>query len=286
MKKIHKFLYKYEYPCYPEEFKIITYLGVKPGKYSISNHGNVILLKNNTIMKTYYDKDYHERITLVTDTKHPTKRGNKSKHYFIHRLMAWEFLGPPKNQYSNIVNHINGIPCCNFIDNLEWCTVLDNTNHAKSLKKLNNSGSASISRKYSIKLIHKICSLLEDGYTPLCIVEILIASGKIIESQVSNVTQLVYKLNKKIIFHDIVSEYNYKSSINIVSKNNTINTIRKMIYHGKSNYDILNQFGYSKLSNDTNIRKLYNQIIYQRAVCKLLFNDYRKDELIKIFGTE
>ena len=286
MKKIHKLIYKYKYPSYPEEFKPITYPGIKPGKYLISNYGNVILLKNDKIMKTYYDKDYYEKITLVTDIKHPIKRGNKSKHYFIHRLMAWEFLDPPNDKYTNVVNHINGIPCCNFIDNLEWCTVLYNTNHAKALNKLNNSGSNCVSRKYSIKLIRRICALLEDGYKPLYIVELLLSSNKIKESQVSNILQLVYKLNKKIIFHDIVSEYNYKSSIDIVSKNPTINIIRKMIYFGKTNYDILNYFGYDTLTHDRIIRSLYNKIIYQRAVCKLLFNDYRKDELIKIFGTE
>ena len=283
MKKINKELYRY--PDYPEEFKIITYPGVKPHKYLISNYGLVTLLKNNKIMKSYYDKDLHERITLVTDTKHPTKRGNKSKHYFIHRLMVWEFLGPPKNEYSNIVNHKNGIPYCNFIDNLEWCTVLENTNHAKKLKKMNNSGINCSSRKYSVKIIHTICSLLEKNISPLNIVEILISNNKIKESNIPNITQLVYKIHKKIIFHDIISEYNFKSSIPIISKNDSINKIRKMIYFNKTNYDILKYFGFDDLKSDDS-RKLYNRIIYQRSVCKLLFNDYRKDELLKIFGTE
>ena len=63
-----------------------------------------------------------------------------------------------------------------------------------------------------------------------------------------------------------------------------INKIRKMIYNNKTNYDILKEFGFSVI--DDSSRKIYNRIIYQRAVCKLLFNDYRKDDLEKIFGTE
>ena len=61
------------------------------------------ILKRKIIMKTYFDKDYHERITLVTTIKN--KKGNKSKHYFIHRLMMWEFVGPPPDEYHNVVNH-------------------------------------------------------------------------------------------------------------------------------------------------------------------------------------
>lgn len=56
-----------------------------------------------------------------------------------------------------------------------------------------------------------------------------------------------------------------------------------MIYHDKTNYDILKYFGYETI--DDTSKKLYNAIIYQRSICKLLFNDYRKDELIKAFGT-
>ena len=282
--KIHIFNFTYEKPEFEEEFKIITYPGVKPDKYLISTYGNVINRKNGKVMKTYFDSDYHEKITLVTDTKNPTKRGNKSKHYFIHRLMAWEFLGEPKDDLHNYVNHKNGIPCCNFIDNLEWCSILENTNHAKENKLLNNAGANCVSRKYPLKLIHKICDMLEDEYKASEIIEILISKGKIKESEIHKITQLIYKLKKKIIFHDIVSDYNYKSSLPLISNNNDINLIRKMIYQNKTNYDILNVFGYDELNDDS--RKLYNKIIYQRSVCKLLFNDYRKDELEEAFGTE
>lgn len=284
LNKIHKFTYIYDYPLYEEEFKIITYPGIKPNKYLISTHGVVINIKTNKIMKTYFDNDCHEKITLVTETKHPTKRGNKSKHYFVHRLMAWEFLGPPIDEYHNIVNHKNGIPCCNFIDNLEWCTVLENTNHSKVNNLMNNSGINSFNNKYKEKFIRKICDLLEDNYRPCEIVEILLSSKKIKEEQIKSVTQLVYKLKKKIIFHDIVSEYDYKSSLPLLSNNKDINIIRNLIYHNKNNYDILKYFGFDIINDES--KKLYNSIIYQRSVCKLLFNDYRKDELEKVFGPE
>lgn len=103
MEVIKKFNFAYSKPDYPELFKIITYPGIKPNMYMISNHGKVFNIKKKIIMKTYFDKDYHERITLVTTIKN--KKGNKSKHYFIHRLMMWEFVGPPPDEYHNVVNH-------------------------------------------------------------------------------------------------------------------------------------------------------------------------------------
>jgi hypothetical protein len=102
---------------------------------------------------------------MVINLTYHTKKGNKSKHFAVHRLMAWEFLAHPDNEIYNIVNHLNGIKCCNFIDNLEWTSVLGNTNHAKTIGLLNNSGLNSYNCKYDEKLIRKICSFFEKGYT-------------------------------------------------------------------------------------------------------------------------
>lgn len=137
---IHRLTYKYDEPDYKEEFKDVCYPGIKKDMYMISNHGRVYNKKKKKIMKTYFDKDDHERITLVTDVKHPTKKGNKSKHYFIHRLMLWAFIGPPPDDDHVICNHKNHIPCCNLIHNLEWCTVLENTNKAKEFGVMKTSG--------------------------------------------------------------------------------------------------------------------------------------------------
>lgn len=277
---IEKFFFKYNKPEYEEKFKVITYPGVKQNKYFISNHGRVLVIKTKKIMKTYFDDDYHEKITLVTDIKHPTKKGNKSKHYFIHRLMAWEFLGPAPDDLHNVVNHKNGIPCCNFIDNLEWSSVLDNTNHAKKNKLLDNAGINSYSNKYDERFIRKICEMLEKGMKNKEVLEYIIGVDKSLQEQSSSIYQLISKLKKKVCYHDIVSEYNFKSSININTKDKTTNKIRLMILDDDTNYDILKEFGYKEPSDDI---KFYNKIIYERAVCKSLFNDYRKDELRKIF---
>lgn len=274
MEVIKKFNFAYSKPDYPELFKIITYPGIKPNMYMISNHGKVFNIKKKIIMKTYFDKDYHERITLVTTIKN--KKGNKSKHYFIHRLMMWEFVGPPPDEYHNVVNHKNGIPCCNFIHNLEWTSVLENTNHAKRIGLMNNSGINSSSSKYSEKLIRRICSLFEEGYTNKEIFEIMTCNKNIHEKPYNKIYSLIYKLGKRIIYRDIVKDYDYLPDESFFNTDKSIENIRKMIKEGKTNIEILHEFGFKDYSEN---RRFYNRIIYERAKCDVLFNDYRKHSI-------
>ena len=273
---IHKLIYKYSEPEYEEEFKDIVYPGIKPDMYMISNHGRVYNIKKKIIMKTYFDDDNHEKITLVTNVKHKTRRGNKSKHYFIHRLMLWTFIGPPPDELHDRGCHKNEIPCCNFIHNLEWGSVLENTNHAKKHGKMNNSGMNCKRRKYSEKLIRKICKYRENGLKMHEISEIIFNDNKYTKTQIN---ALVRRVCCKTSFHDIVSDYDFDVPDNIKNCSDEIRVIRNMIINGDTNYDILNFFGYNKPSDN---KTFYNKIIEQRAICKGLFNDYRNDSIEEI----
>ncbi len=53
---------------------------------------------------------------------------NKKLHY-LHRILAEKFIPNPENK--PCVNHIDGNPSNNSIDNLEWVTNLENNEHAK-----------------------------------------------------------------------------------------------------------------------------------------------------------
>lgn len=252
-------------PNYNEEYKIITYPTVKENKYAISNYGNIFNLKTHKIMKSYLDKDFHERITLVSVT-------GKSKHYFIHRLMLWEFIGPAPDNLHNICNHKDGIPYNNMIHNLEWCSVLENTNHAKSIGLMNNVGLNSTSSKYDEKLIRKICKLFESGYNNIDIYEI-ITGNKNYKENGTGLYQLINKLGKRIVYPDIVRDYDYYPDDEYFKCDKNIQKIRDMIINGKTNYDILQAFGIEEISDN---RKFYRRIMLERKRCNVIIQRLSK----------
>ena len=102
------------------------------GLYQVSTEGNVRSCNwrnrgftRNLFLKVH-NKGYHQ-VELVKD--------GKKKTFLVHRLVAETFL-PNVNGYS-IVNHIDEVKTNNNVENLEWCTLSQNskayyTNHPKA----------------------------------------------------------------------------------------------------------------------------------------------------------
>lgn len=92
------------------------------GKTKVSNEGDIIKIKNGVEV---------EPKIYMNVCGYPTVSASynyKCRTYAVHRLVALVFLPNPDNHPQ--VNHKNGNKLNNHVDNLEWCTVSQNIQHA------------------------------------------------------------------------------------------------------------------------------------------------------------
>lgn len=103
------------------------------GCYQVSSFGRVKSVRNKKnskkgqILKDYPSKGrvIYRRVTLCN--------GIKKDYFYIHRLVAQTFLPNPKNK--PCVDHIDGNPSNNVVENLRWVTTKENCNNPISRER-------------------------------------------------------------------------------------------------------------------------------------------------------
>lgn len=114
--------------------------------YVINENGVVINTTTNHIKKPCDNNMGYLFVDLYNCGKH--------KREYIHRLVAQTFI--PNIDNKPYINHKDGNPHNNSIENLEWCTPLENVEHAsKQLCTMKQYLLANIKRMKAVKQINR-----------------------------------------------------------------------------------------------------------------------------------
>lgn len=103
-----------------------------PG-YQVSNLGRIRTHNKVTYNKLHEERHWKDRILRQKTTSCGRKRvelwnGKEHKTIQVHRIVANAFLGNPIDEKMT-VNHIDGNPKNNVVENLEWTTLAENIQH-------------------------------------------------------------------------------------------------------------------------------------------------------------
>ena len=127
------------------ENEIFKFIDNYDNKYMVSNKGRVFSIKSKNFLSQRLNNTGRLRVTLTKKCK--------SKNVFVHRLVGEYFLN--KKELKVQINHIDGNPLNNCVENLEWVTQSENITHAyknglmkykltldeeKEIKKMFNNG--------------------------------------------------------------------------------------------------------------------------------------------------
>ncbi|BCA86671.1 HNH endonuclease [Enterococcus saigonensis] len=88
--------------------------------YEVSNTGKVKSLRNKKILALSITTTGYKKVELY--------KSKKKRSFKVHRLVATAFIENPKKL--PIVNHLDGNPFNNCVENLEWCNQKRNMQHA------------------------------------------------------------------------------------------------------------------------------------------------------------
>ena len=244
--KLNKIVHKYN----QQETFVPIYINHKITGYLVSNHGRVLNLN-------YRGKSDTPRF-LKQDTNHGYKRVTMSfqgqlYRCRVHRLVADAFIPNPFDL--PVVNHKDGNKANNNVNNLEWVTEKENTQHAIRTGLLKMRGEDSPNCKNSEENIRHVCEMLEQNEKPI----------SVIAKECGVTRNIVGSILFSGNWGHISKEYNikqYNQRTNGPKKNSDIiKRICQLIEDGADNEEIVRIIGVpSYVVNDIRKKRTYTKI--------------------------
>ena len=207
--------------------------------YIVSNTGYVRNTATGVILNPSKTRQGYVRFNLW--------HNGKTRSVAVHRLVAEIYLPNPDNK--PIVNHKDGNPSNNRLDNLEWSTISENVKHAYA------TGLASVGEKCTVAKLTEadVLQIIECMNNNMSVVQVA-ARFNVTPSAVSHIWN--GKTWKHLKRPKILSK-NYKGKL----KCTDIPNIRQMIAKGDSDSDIAKVYGIHSASIN-NIRHGKNWVNY------------------------
>ena len=139
---------------YEGYYQVSTVGRVRSLNRIIKRANNSPVLRKGVMLTPQKDKDGYLIVGL--------KMGGKEYKAKVHRLVAEAFIPNTKNK--PIVNHLDGDKGNNAVNNLEWCTVKENSHHARDTGLLHPArGESSGKHKLSEADVLRIRELIAEG---------------------------------------------------------------------------------------------------------------------------
>ena len=140
-----------------EEYRFIEdkhVSNIQNKRYMVSNFGNIVDLNRGT-NPTYFDQEGYAICYLM-------RNDGTAINKKLHRMVMMLF-NPNPNFAHLQVNHIDGNPSNNMLNNLEWTSGKENSDHAMLMGFHKMSGEDNPNNKLTENQVKEICSLIETG---------------------------------------------------------------------------------------------------------------------------
>lgn len=116
----------------PELFKFISYEDITPFRYFITSYGRIFLANGKELFPAFFNASTIPPITYLSINLTCTSY-YKNRRFLVHRLVGNTFIPKTEEDIAmerNIINHkYNKDGICNYVWNLEWTTIKENTIH-------------------------------------------------------------------------------------------------------------------------------------------------------------